>query len=98
MFHLCSPPRIHLPHGRQPRPNMALAPPLHLVRRRTQCRHHLLLRADTKVSDPALLAQVPQLRRLKLRFSSTLRPRRLRRYSSQFQLKYFEELVLQAGK
>lgn len=96
MFHLHPPPRIHLPHGRQPRSDMALTTPLHLVRGRTQRRHHLLLRTNTEVSDPALLAQVPQLGGFQLRFSPTLRSRRLRCYGSQFQLQCFEELVLQA--
>lgn len=98
MFHLRAPSSVYLPHGRQPRSDMALTPPLHLVCCRTQRRHHLLLCTDTEVPDPALLAQVPQLGRLQLRFWAPLRSRSLRRDRSQFQLECFEELVLQAGK
>jgi len=98
MFHLRAPSSVYLPHGRQPRSDMALTPPLHLVRSRAQRCRHLLLRADTKVPDPALLAQIPQLGRFQLRFWAPLRSRSLRRNRSQFQLECVEELVLQAGE
>lgn len=95
MLHLCPAPGIHLPNGRQPRPDMALTPTLHLVRGRTQRRHRLLLRADIAMSNSALLAQVAQLSHLQLQFWPTLRSRRLRWHCSQLELQHVQVFLLQ---
>ena len=98
MLHLRTPLGVHLPHGRQPRPDMALTPAMHLVRCGAQRRHHLLLRANSEMPHPALLAQVPQLSHLQLRLCSALRPRRLRCYRRQLKLQHVEIVCLQRRK
>jgi hypothetical protein len=94
MFHLRPPLGLHLSHGRQPRPDMALTFAMHLVCRRTQCRYHMLLRADAEVSHFTLLAQVPQLNGLQLRVWPSFRSRRLRCDSRQLELQCFEKFYV----
>ena len=98
LFRFCAPPGVHLPNGRQPRPNLALALTLHLVRGRTERRDHLLMHTHTEMSLPTFLAEVAQLDGIRLRLSQTLQRRRLSRYSRQHGLKHVQlpALLLQA--
>lgn len=98
VFYLGASPSLHLPDGDEPRSDVALTPTVHLVRRRTERRHRLLLRADTTMHHPTLLAQVPQLRHLQLRLCSPLRSRRLRGYGSELEVGHVELFRLKARK
>ena len=94
MFRLCASLGVHLPHGGQSRPNLALALTMHLVRSRAERRHHMLMCSHIEVSLPALLAQAAELDGIRLRLSQALQPRRLGCHGSQLGLENVERSAL----
>lgn len=98
MLRICAPSGVHLPHGRQPGPDLALTLVVHLVRSRTERRHHLLMRTHAEMPLPTLLAEATQLDGFRLRLGQTLERRRFRCYGSQHRLEYVKlsSILLQA--